>query len=338
MTWTRSWVGLFLAWALVGAAWGGPDRPPGDLVFDRETLDLGARRQQGEVTATVTVTNRGTRPLERLRAIADCGCYEATLGASRLEPGQQTEVAIRFRTLTFTGRFAKHLKVLYEGPEPAQSELRIEVAVVAGVVLKPGRLHLGNVRLGERPAGEVAVCWYEGEGKPFEVRGLAVPDARVEVETAPYLDARDPKWRGVLLKVRFLDTLSRGPHAFEGVLTTTSTDQPEVRLPITAVGVGRLWLPSNRLSVGIVAAGTPRTATMPLRVLERGLVPGRLEAVVPSGRLQAVVETAEPEGWTLAVTVPADAEPGPIDEIVEVHTDVEGEERLEVRVLGHVTR
>ncbi|MGE0193371.1 MAG: DUF1573 domain-containing protein [Planctomycetota bacterium] len=338
MTWTRGGVGLFLVAALAAAAAAGPDRRPGDLVFDRETLDLGARRQQEEVTARVTVTNRGTQPLTRLRAIADCGCYEATLGAERLEPGQQTELVIRFRTLTFTGRFAKRVKVLYDDPDPAQSELRIEVAVVAGVVLKPGRLHLGNVRLGERPTGEVAVCWYEGEGEPFEVRGLVVPEARVEVETAPYQDARDPKWRGVTLKVRFLDTLPRGPHAFDGVVTTSSPTQAEVRLPITAVGVGRLWLPSNRMSVGVIARGTARTATMPLKVLERGLVPGRLEAVVPSGRLLAVIETAAPEGWALAVTVPADAAPGPIDEIVEVRTDVEGEERLAVRVLGHVTR
>jgi hypothetical protein len=326
---------------------GGGEVRSGSLAFDREVLDLGEARQQAELTATLEVRNTGPRPLERLRALADCGCYEATVAATRLGPGGTTTVTIAFRTLTFTGRFAKHLRIAYDEGGPAESRLRIEIAVVAGVVLKPGRLHLGNVPLGERPQGSVAVVWYEGAGEPFEVQTVRVEGARTEVALAPYEDARDPRWKGTTVTVRFLDPFERGAHAFEATVVTTSATQPEVRLAITAVTMGRLWLPSTRLTLGVVRQGTARTATMPIRRMDPRTEVGRLEPRVRGKRLTAVIEAeavpeggpppgSPPPGWVLAVTVPPDAAAGPIDEVVEILTDVPGEERLEVRVLGHV--
>ncbi len=315
-----------------------PDRASGALLFEPATLDLGTLRQEQEVVRAVVVRNGGTTPIERLRCMADCGCYEAALGADRLAPGATTELTIRFRTLTFSGRFSKHLRVHYEDPEAASSLLRIDVAVTAGVVLRPGRLHLGNVRLGEKPRTEASVVWYEGDGQPFSIRSIAVPGVAVETSHGPWTDPRDLRCKGFLVTFRFLEPFPRGTHHFEAVIATTDEFQKEVRLPISAIGVGRLWLGTERLSIGVVPRGVTRTATVALRALESGFVPGRLEARAPAPRLRATIEAADAggDGWILAITVPEDAPEGPLDDVVEILTDIAGEERLTVRVLGHV--
>ena len=120
------------------------------------------------------------RPSKRV-AVADCGFYGVTLSAETLEPGASGRLTVRFRTLGFSGRLAKHVSVVYEDGVRRTVKLGLDLQVRAGVILEPGRVHFGEVLAGTKPSGSIVAIYYEGVGRPFESRG----DAGHHMQIAP---------------------------------------------------------------------------------------------------------------------------------------------------------
>ncbi len=250
--------------AALAAPWGREPAAAGDaagpLVPEHAVLDYGVVGQDQEHTRTLALRNAGAQPLHDLGLRTDCGCYTASLSARTLAPGAEATLSVAFRTLTFSGPVTKSVVVGYRVEGGAEHTLRVGLSlkVLGGVLAHPGRLHLGDVREGETPGGRVRVGWYDGVGRPFQIRGVEAGAAPIDVTWAPWQGTEDPRWRGFELAVRLRSPPPRGPYFAELVVLTSDPDRPRLVIPVTA-------LVSAMANCRITKAPRSRPPRMPLR-------------------------------------------------------------------------
>ena len=347
-----------LAWLLALAAASAPcgrawaeDAPTGPLVFDAPVHDFGIVDQDREYQAEIGYRNVGTTALEDIRARSGCSCYGATVSAPTLEPGQTGVVRIRFRTHAFRGRVAKVLTLLHGRGDGEEAKIRLQLDVVGGVLVS--RLHFGEVLAGTQPEGSTTVGWYEGVGKPFQILRVDVPNLPVAARLEPWVvkerivpaptDPAAPTekvtYRGYRLHFHFTEPPPKGVLSAKAILTTDNPEHPRVLIPLTANVVGKVWVQTSRIYLGLVPRGEARTASLIFRGFDASVRLGTLSARARKGLLQ--VQISDDMGPTgphklLSVTVPANAPPGSLEDVVELRTEVPGEERVEIRVLGRV--
>ena len=333
---------LFVLCFLGATASAGPDGP---LAFPDGAIDLGPARQHAELTKEVPIRNDGTKPLTKIRTLSDCGCYSATATAETLAPGASAKVLIRFRTLSFYGPMSKKLRVAYlDGGKRQTTTVKVKVSVVDGVIVRPGRLFFGQLDAGARPEGFVTVVWHKDVGKPFEIEEITVPNAKVKTTVFPHKDAKRPEWRGWQIQFNFLEPLPRGLFTRKAIVRTNDKEQPEVRIPISAQVVGKVFFQSNRIYIGLVPQGRARSGHVLFRPTDNAakLDPSAVRAKARKGVLQATVTPAPsrryPGTWKLEVAVPPTAAIGALDDEIEVTTGVPGEPTSIVRVTGRVYR
>jgi len=327
-----------------------PEPPAaGSLALEKAEHDFGIVEQNSEYAATVTYRNSGTKPIHGLRVKADCGCYAATVSGPELAPGQAGELAIRFRTLSFRGVVVKKLSVLYDDGTPRRTVLKLRLRVFGGVIIDPGRLHFGEVLEGTKPEGGVDLLWYPGAGEPFEIKAVEIRGEPIETKITPYADPEHKERKGWHIHFRFTAPPPRGVYSKKAVVRITHPQTPTVRVPLTAHVVGKVWVQSHRIHLGLVPQGKTKSGTVLIRHFDKATPLGEISGRSRKGILQVAVEetfTAPGAGPNdpprpaklLRVTVPADAPPGPLNDDIEIRTNVPGEERIVIQVRGRVYR
>jgi Protein of unknown function (DUF1573) len=336
-------VALLLGPLLLGAVLGrGSARAEDDapaLQFSEEEHDFGICEQNKEYAAEITYRNAGTTPIREIRVRTDCGCYAASISHVELAPGETGTIRIRFRTLTFSGTLEKKVRLVYDDGQPRKATLKLKLNIFGGVVLEPGRLHFGEVLRGTRPAEDIAVLWYEGVGRPFEIRSVDVAGEPIATRSEPFTHPKNPRWRGWKIHFQFEKPPARGVYSRRAVVMTTSKDTPRVIVPMTAHVVGKVWVQTHRLHLGLVPQGETRSAELTFRPFDDTIQLGTVTARSRRGVLKATIEQGMgSRGPTtrLRVTAPADAPAGSLDDVVELRTQVPGEEVTEIEVRGRV--
>ena len=338
--------GLLVAAALALPCLGGvvvraAEEEQGPLAVAPEAVDFGAVKQHASLSRALTLRNEGKAPIRNIRMITDCGCYTITLPDTSIEPAGTSEAAIQFRTLTFAGPVRKKLRLAYEEAGKARTvtvPLRLEV--VGGVVARPGRLHFGELLEGETPEGTLHVVWYEGHGEPFEIASVKVADPRIEAHVSPKGASKRKDERGWELRFRFKRPPPRGVFSTQAEVRTTSKTQPKVLIPLTANVVGKVWVQRRRVYLGMVRQGQGRSVDVRFRPTRPEFKLGSVRVRARKGRVKAEIPEGLPPGRrgarTLRISIPPDAAPGPIDDVVELLTDVPGDEVVPIEIRGRV--
>jgi hypothetical protein len=324
---------------------------PGGLRFAHESIDFGICRQNTEYPAEVPYTNASDRPATDIRVKSDCGCYSAAVSHRRLEPGESGTLTVRFRTLTFSGRVRKKLHLAYKlGSETQEVPLHLELSIYGGLLLRPGRLHFGEVLRGTRPSGSLAVVYYEGVGKPFGIRGVDVAGEPIETHVEPLPVKPTPptpdrpkteaeRWRGWTVAFTFTKPPPPGVYSRRAVITTTSAEAPRIVVPLTAHVVGKVWVQTHRISLGLVAQGTTKTAWVNFRPFNEDIHLGTVTTRARKGTLKTSVEQAFGSRGPIRrikIVLPDDAPAGPLRDVIELRTEVPGEEVTEIEVRGRI--
>ena len=338
-----------LALLVLAALYGTPaqaeetERPPRgthlDLVLDRMEHDFGTAAQHERLEATFTIRNRSEQTVEGIDVGADCGCNKVKLSTTSLEPGATAELIVGFDTGTLSGRLTKRVRVWSADRKRGRIVLRVSIAVVAGLIVEPGALAFKEVAFGSRPSAHFDVKWYDGVGTPFDLEGIEIPGEDFDVSIEAYEPAKDDDWRGHRVHVTFRTPPPLGIYSAEVLVKTSLESRKRITVPLTANVVGRVWLQTRTIHFGVVPEGTSRTASIKLRPRDDGDQLGAVSATSRSGALEvAVTRDAHDERyWVLKVTVPDSTKPGRLDdEVVELRTEVPGEERIEVQVRGRV--
>lgn len=320
----------------------GPARaedPAPSLQFSKEEHDFGICEQNKEYSAKIQYRNAGTAPIRGIRVRTDCGCYAASITRESLEPGEEGTIAIQFRTLTFNGPLEKKVRLVYNDGQRRKATLKLKLNIFGGVILEPGRLHFGEVLKGTKPAESVAVLWYEGVGRPFEIRRVDVAGEPIDTRSEPFEHPKNERWKGWKIHFAFREPPARGVYSRRAVVMTTSKDTPRVIVPMTAHVVGKVWVQTHRVHLGLVPKGETKSAHVNFRPFDQTIKLGTVSARSRKGVLQTKIEQGfGSRGPTtrLKVTVPAGAPAGLLDDVVELRTQVPGEEVTEIQVRGRV--
>ncbi len=332
---------LLLAVCLMGLLVAPVHADAPSLQFAEEEHDFGICEQNKEYAAEVAYRNAGSQPITGIRVRTDCGCYAASISKTDLKPGEEGAISIRFRTLTFSGTVEKKVRLVYDDGKPRKATLKLKLNIFGGVVLEPGRLHFGEVLKGRKPAEAVSVLWYEGVGRPFEIRSVDVAGEPIKTRHEPFThpDPKRARWKGWKIHFEFTEPPTRGVYSRRAVVMTTNKDTPRVIVPMTAHIVGKVWVQTHRVHLGLVAQGQTKTAHVTFRPFEPAIKLGTVTAKSRKGVLQTSIEKGfGSRGPTtrLRVTVPPNAPEGLLDDVVELRTQVPGEEITEIEVRGRV--
>jgi hypothetical protein len=363
--WIPGWAALLLLLAAAPSpaedgAPAGDGAPVPKLVVDREEHDFGVAAQEQELHAEFTITNAGTAPLKEpasekspgIKPVADCGCYGTTLSATEIPPGGTATLKVSFRTLMLVGPIVKKLTLHSNDPARPMVAIRLKILVGAGVVVDPGRIYFGDVLVGSTPSGSVFAKWLEGVGKPFQVTAVEVPGhaETIRVTTTPHEEkqtlGRDAEnkpieglWKGTRVTFAFTKPPPVGMLSATALLRTDHPEYPRIAVPLTVNVSGRVWVQQRTLTFGWVKAGETKRNAFAVRPFNKDVKLGSVKAEARGGKVLVEVtreEKGPSPGWRVAVSVPKDAPPGKIDDVIDLTTDVPGEERIEVAVRGEV--
>ncbi|MDJ0523489.1 MAG: DUF1573 domain-containing protein [Planctomycetota bacterium] len=311
----------------------------GPLVFDRSVVDYGIVDQNREYAAEVRYRNAGRQAIRDIKARASCSCYSVALTDTALEPGAEGTLTVRFRTHGFYDKISKSLHLHYVDGAQRKAKLQLVLNIVGGVLVS--RLHLGEHLAGTMPSGSVPLRWYEGVGKPFEIERIEIPGQPIATRVEPFVGKteRDRKYKGWRIHFTFTEPPPRGIYSKRAIVTTTHPTQKRVLIPITANIVGKVWVQTSRVYLGLVRQGQTKTASVAFKPFKPEFKLGAVSARARKGLLTVKIEDGfGPMGphKKLHVTVPADAPPGPLDDVIELRTEVPGEELVTVEVRGRV--
>ena len=79
-----------------------------ELKVDQDSIDIGTIRWHDSATVRYRLSNAGNLPLQIKSVGTSCGCSEAFLTDSIIQPGKTIELQVGFLA-TDTGRFMKHV-------------------------------------------------------------------------------------------------------------------------------------------------------------------------------------------------------------------------------------
>lgn len=330
-------VGLvaILALALAGGAVAEEGTGP-RLRVDRLQHDFGAVGQEQELETSFEYTNEGDAPLKGIRAIGDCGCYGVTITKEELAPGERGTLRVKFRTLRFNGHVSKRLRILTANGEKQPTTVKLLLDVVAGVILAPGRIWFGDVLVGTSPTKTVYAKWHQGTGSAFEVTGVEVPGHDFAIETAPY---EQGEWKGTAITFAFKKAPPLGMFSATALIRTDLPEYARISIPVTAHVTGKVWLQSRTVYFGWVPKGKSKRSAILVKPFSPDVDLGEVTAASRNGKVEVDVEK-HPLGregwWRVVVSVPKDAEVGKLDDVLEIRTQVPGEEVTELEVRGEV--
>jgi len=315
-----------------GPVCGGPR-----AALDRGSHDFGLARQQAELVTEFTLTNVGDAPLHVTAVLGTCSCTDGSISSREIAPGATATVRGIFRTYTLVGPYTKSVKVESDDPVHPVLELKLSVDISAGIVLEPEAFTFDPALIGTSPTASILARWKEGSGRPFKILGVEATGTTVEFDVTP---ADAPPWRGWKIALRFPTPPPVGPIQGTARIRTDDPDVPTIQAAILGSVSGRVFLAQRFASVGMVPEGRGSTLLIPCRGFDATIDLGEVTAKSRKGIVsaRALRDPKDAKAWQIEIALPVTAPAGPVVDVVEVTTGVAGEEHLEIRVGGIVTK
>jgi hypothetical protein len=303
--------------------------------FDRRRHDFGVAKQLQTLTTEFTLTNDGDGPLAVNDVRGDCGCIATAMKHRTLAPGASEKIVVTYHTHMVAGRHTKHVRVATDDPETPNVALEVTVDVSGGVLLDPAHFYFALSLVGSSPAPRAVAKWKPGVGQPFRVTRVDVEGVDMVAETKEW-EAKD--FKGWEIELRFRKPPPIGQISGKAVIHTDSPETPSISALIGGQITGRVWIAQRQASVGAVTHGKGATLRIPVRAFNASIALGEVTARSRRGRVaaKAVRDPATRDLWNVEIRLPEDAAVGPVEDVVEITTEVEGEEIHFVEVGGIV--
>lgn len=194
------------------------------LVALQEDYDFGTVESGPVVGHTFRLKNLGPDTIDITSVTPACGCTAVLASTPRLGPGEEGGVEVALDTYKLSGSQAK--TVIVRSSDVVRPEL---VLTVHGTVANDLKAAPSRVYMGRLPAGAVVSQHIDVETKPnVEITSVASESNRLQVQTTPL----DPPQRGVRVRVTLLPSAATGTFDDRIVISSTSTRQPTVTIPV----------------------------------------------------------------------------------------------------------
>ncbi len=195
--------------------------------------------------------------------------------------------------------------------------------------------------------------WKEGVGKPFKILGVdptmlptphvgaaaagtaptvATPTFTVEpFEAAP--------WKGYKVTMSFAEPPPVGMVSGTAVIRTDDPRTPKVNALIGGAISAKVNIALLKPSFGVVTEGKAANLIIHVRPFDASIQLGKVSARSRSGavKVELKADPTFPGEYNLELELPADTKAGAIEDVVELRTEVPGEELVELPVTASVT-
>ena len=141
------------------------------LTLSKEIVEFGDVDDSKTISKMVTITNTGDQVLEIGNITVTCGCTASEVEQSQLQPGESTQLEVRFNPNRRTGeQHGKRVTIDSNDPRGA-STVTLKAFVIPRVVAEPAAALFGQVIQGDSGTTQIKVM---GMNEDFKVTGASI--------------------------------------------------------------------------------------------------------------------------------------------------------------------
>ena len=157
-----------------------------NLKLSESSINFGNVKEGPPVTKTITITNKGTETVKIANTSTSCACTSVKLAKSSLEPGESTELMIKYNTYKYPGKFDKTVTV-FTGPEGKEKTVihllgNVEPIPMGVIAMKPRKTEVGELNSNKKNKVRIVL---ENEGDaPLTVTRIYSSKYKIEYYSA----------------------------------------------------------------------------------------------------------------------------------------------------------
>ncbi|MGA2035078.1 MAG: DUF1573 domain-containing protein [Thermoguttaceae bacterium] len=284
--------------------------------FGHTSFDLGTVARGAKVEHRFPLQDIWEEDVHIASATASCGCTTPTITRPLLKKWERGEIVASVDTREYLGQKDVTIKVVFDKPFPAETQLTLHCYIRSDVVVQPGVVQFGPVTLAGDMLQKVAIN-YAGRSD-WKILRVESPNPNLSpkvVETGRV---------GGSVNYELQVTLKAGtPPGYirEQLMLVTNDSNPRAsRVPVPVEGLvqAALTVHPSPLYMGTVEAGL--SINRPLVI--RGETPFRIVRVQSSdARFQCVAPTTASSLQRLDVLFTGAARPGRVKGNIHIETD-----------------
>lgn len=231
------------------------------LSLSTNIVDFGDVDDSEIVKQMVTITNTGDDVLEIGEITVTCGCTASEVGQSTLQPGESTELEVRFNPNRRTGnQHGKRITIESNDPEGG-AEIGLKAFVIPRVISEPQLAAFGKVLQGESGTVELTITGMTEDFKVTEATIDREDSFSTRIVKTEIVEREHPR-TGQLMQVgQTTIAVSMTEQArigrVDGSLLIRTNDEgtPKLTLRATAGVIGDINSDPTRISLSALAPG-----------------------------------------------------------------------------------
>lgn len=219
---------LFCSTARVKAA-GGPR-----LACDEPEYRFGQVKNTKNVNHLFTLRNEGDDVLEISRVRYGCGCITARVADTRIRPGGQTKLRVRFSLKGREGPQRQQIIVESNDPLRPRFEFAMVGEALAAMSVRPDRIFWGNIHE-DAESSQVVELDFRLE-TPVRIVKSDIPSTMFSIDASVISEGESYK-----LRVSTVPPMPRGPFEAPLHILTDNRSAGEIIVPMTGRVVGDIF-------------------------------------------------------------------------------------------------
>lgn len=188
--------------------------------------------------------NAGTGTLTIDGVTTSCGCTAAKPTKNSLAPGEESDIAVTFDTISEKGPSTRTITVVTNDPKQRQLELTLKGDLRAQVEAAPPFVAFGIVKHGVEKTSRITIADLVND-KELQVGPVTNSSTNVKVSQEPRTDGKP----GAMLTVTVLKSMPVGP--FDDTIKVTTSRAP-LNIAVYGTVTGDLTVSPAQVSFGIV--------------------------------------------------------------------------------------
>jgi hypothetical protein len=329
------WWTVVGSWLLIGGAVAaaGPAAWT-DSIFPESRHDFGMVPRGVKVKHDFLMVNRLAEPITILNLRPSCGCTSGRANSSTVAPGQSVTIEAEMDTRNFVGPKSTVLVVslVTAGGQEGEARLGVSCHILSDIVLNPGSIDFGTVVRGKSPAQVLTIDRLNGA----EWRFVRMVSASRALDAQLVETARNARGVTYSLSVSLKPDVPAGALRDEIRLLSNDPETPSIPIMVTALVRGDLSAAPSVLSLGQIHSSAGAQG----RFIVRASRPFAIRSIEGAGD---GFSTSAPDLTPQAVHVVTVAyKPeegttrGDIKRVFRVHTDLPGENPLDLTTTLHI--
>ena len=303
-------------------------------MFDHTTHDFGMVPRGSEAEHRFTIENIYLEDAHIKSISSSCQCTTVKLTEPSLKTHDTSQIVATLNTRKFTGAKDATIRVVFDKPFAAEVQLHVHSYIRTDVVLEPGAVRFGPVTEGSTVTKVIDL---RHAGNPdWKITGIEREDPHVSVLIKP----TDSSPGQSAYQLAFTLKSSAPAGYIRRPLTLLTNDQnpnaQRVIVPMEGVVSAPVTVRPSPLSFGIVQPGREVTRNIVIQGQDNFQV---LELKGPDARfhLGSPDKLKTPSRLhLLQVQFTAGDQPGKLDGVIQIRTDIGDGRTLQVKVSGEV--